>query len=280
MNAVSISRVSAQAISPENAAAKVTGQQLPEPTTDCPNTEDLTAMLMMLEQKSAASQTRAAVDQIKLSATKAKEALAAQAEARRAAAEAAEDGGFWDDVASVATTVATVGAAAAVIVGTGGMSTPVVLAIAGASMSSSSALLKATGNDGQLASWLGTGGMICGLAAGGYGIGSAAMGVSGSLQTANAASNGFTMVSGGARIAGGGAGLIAAQYHRDEADSSIDAKAKGFEAKRAKEDSRDALTEIQQIARSAQETIGEILELQQKIQQSKLSMARNIGVRA
>jgi len=280
MSISSVGHLSAKSVvSDSHVAAGVVAQQLPEPAMDNLESCDLTSMLMSLEQKSVASQTQAAVAQIKASAAKAKEALDAQAEARRIAAEKAKDGGFWDDVKSVATTVGTIAVAGAAIAATGGVSTPAVLAIAGAAMSSSSTLLKATGNDGQLAGLLGTGGMICGLAAGGYGIGSAAMGTSSSLQSANAVSRGFSVVGSTARVAEGGSSIAAAQYHAAEMNSSADAKARGFEAKEAKNESQSASDDIVRITKDAQDTVGEILDLQIKIQASRMAMTRNIGVR-
>jgi hypothetical protein len=164
------------------------------------------------------------------------EAYKQELEAIKQAAEAAQSGGFWDSIASVALDIgklAAVVASVAVAVGTGGVGLVAVVAVAGAVLSTAAFVegeahvLQKLGVDEGTASWIGVGLAIGGAAcSGGAGLASgagAAAGEASMLQKVATTSGDVACVaSGTATAAGGAAKIVAGQYAGDQADALAD----------------------------------------------------------
>ena len=194
------------------------------------------------------------------------EAEAAAAEAARQAAEAAEDGGFWDDVGSVAGDVALVAGCVAACVVTGGGAAAVIV-VAAAAMKMGGRALEAAGVESDIT----TGMQVVG------GIGMAVGGCMTGVGAASALSQGAALVGTGATATQGVAKGAAGKYKKDELDSHADGTAASGKAATAELESSHSLREMQQAVEDDIALEKAAREIEQQIQQHKTRMISQIG---
>jgi hypothetical protein len=291
MSSVSgVSSTTARCPQPVSSSAADGG--LPPPSVPM-SVEDVTAVLLVLEGRTAEGSTDSAKAQIESASAKQAEARARMREALREAAEQEEDGSFWDKVTSSLSSVSEIAvvAAAAASVVTGGASLAAYLALAGATMSMSSTVGREVGLDPTLCKGLALGGLALSLGSG------VAAGAGGALQadaaskavSAGSTGSGLSMgdaaralraAGGTARVGAGATGMVAGNYHSQAARSDADALEARHCVSRYDDVQKDQIERLDEIAKSAASALSELIDIQATAHASAMAVIYNFGRRS